>query len=107
MLGCGALLTTLIVAAVAPAISNAQSSKAPEGPAFALSSPEGGALHIKATPGQSRTGAVVVRSRSSRPITVLLQPADIRTGSTGNAGFITEKPSATGKWVSLSATKAR
>ena len=102
--GVQALLATLIVGAVAPAISNAQSAK---GPAFALSSPEGGALSIKTTPGQSRKGAVVLRSRSSRSVTVLLQAADIRTGSTGNAGYITEKPSAAGQWVKLAATEVR
>jgi hypothetical protein len=105
--GVQALLATLIAGAVAPAIVNAQSTKAPKGPAFALSSPEGGALSIKATPGETRKGAVVLRSRSSRPVTVLLQAADVRTGSTGNAGYITERPSATGRWVDLAATEVR
>jgi hypothetical protein len=105
--GAQALLATLIVAAVAPALAAAQPAKAPAGPSFALSSPNGGGVRIAATPGKSRTGTVVVRNRTTRPVTVLLQPADVRTGGNGNADYVTARPSATGKWLSLAATEVR
>ena len=76
--------------------------------AFALS-PVGTAssISLHGARGHVLTGAVLVRNVSRRPITVILQRADIRNASNGNADYVTSRLSGTGRWLHLSAGRVR
>jgi hypothetical protein len=64
-----------------------------------------GRLHT--TPGGTARGAVRVRNLTDRAVTVLLQPADIRNSTNGNADYITTRPSQAGRWVRLASDSVR
>ena len=105
--GAKALPAALALAAftAAPAWATAPT---PTPVAFALS-PVGAASSISwhATPGRALHGAVLLRNLSRHPITVILQRADIRNASNGNADYVTSRLSATGRWLHLSAARVR
>jgi hypothetical protein len=43
------------------------------------------------SPGRVLTGAALVRNLTLRPVTVMLQPAEIRNASNGNADYVTSR----------------
>jgi hypothetical protein len=104
--GAVALLAALALAApaAAPASATAPPSSTPA--TFALY-PVGPAGVLRGAPGRVLRGAVRVRNVSGRRITVVLQRADIRTASNGNADYITQKLSQTGRWLHLGAATVR
>jgi hypothetical protein len=75
---------------------------------FALS-PVGAtsSISLHGTPGRVLKGAVLVRNVSRRPITVILQRADIRNASNGNADYVTTRLSGSGRWLHLTAGRVR
>jgi hypothetical protein len=95
-----------LVAAATPQASAAVLSSKPA--AFALSpGVNGGALRLHGVPGRLLHGAVLVRNLSGRPVTVVLQRADIQNSSNGNADFITTHVSHTGRWLHLASSRLR
>jgi hypothetical protein len=105
--GAKALPAALALAAfaVAPAWAAAPS---PVPVAFVLS-PVGttSSISVHGTRGRVRQGAVLVRNPSRRPVTVILQRADIRNASNGGADYVTSRLSGTGRWLHLSAGRLR
>jgi hypothetical protein len=97
-----------MLAAAAASSASAAALPAPQPVAFALS-PVGttGALRLRGAPGQVLHGAVLVRDTSGRPVTVLLQAADIENASNGNADYVTSHLSQTGRWLRLATRKVR
>jgi hypothetical protein len=98
--GAKALSATLALAAVAAAPAFATASPSPV--AFALS-PTGtkGSITLHGNPGGVLHGVVHVRNLSARPITVILQPADIQNATNGNADYITAGLHHAGLWLRL------
>jgi hypothetical protein len=106
--GALALLSALALAAPAAAPASAAAPPAPKPAAFALSaSGSAAALRLRGTAGRVLRGAVRVRNVSRRPITVRLQPADIRNASNGNADYVTTRLSGAGRWLRLATTNVR
>src|ERR1700733_7621172 len=104
--GAGVVLALLALAAfaAAPAAPAASTSAV----TFALTPAGAGSLiRLYATPGQVRQGAVSVRNLSGHAVTVILQRADIQTGSNGNANYITARVVDAGRWLGLSAGRVR
>jgi hypothetical protein len=100
-----AVLATLALAATAAAPAAAAS---PPRATFALT-PVGkpGAMLLRGVPGRVIRGAVSVRNVSRHRITVILEPADIRTASNGNADYVTTPLSLAGRWLHLAAKTVR
>jgi hypothetical protein len=105
--GAKALPAALALAAFAAAPASA-AAPSPTPVAFALS-PVGttSSISLHGRPGRGVKGAVLVRNLSRRPITVILQRADIRNASNGNADYVTTRLSGTGRWLHLSAGRVR
>ena len=105
--GVRALPAALVLAAfaAAPASTAASSATAVR---YVLS-PVGtaGSISLHGTPGRVLRGALLVRNVSRHPITVILQRADIRNASNGNADYVTTGLSETGRWLHLSAGSVR
>jgi hypothetical protein len=95
----------LAVFAAAPAPAAASSSTAV---GFALS-PVGptGSISLDGAPGHVVEGSVLVRNLSRHPITVILQRADIRNSSNGDADYVTAGLTGTGRWLHLGARRVR
>ena len=103
-----ALLATLTLVAAATSSASAAALPSPQPVAFALSPvATTGAFRLRGTPGQVLDGAVLVRNTSGRPVTVLLQAADIQNASNGNADYITTDLSQTGRWLRLATRTVR
>ncbi|MEA2171538.1 MAG: hypothetical protein QOF76_4838, partial [Solirubrobacteraceae bacterium] len=101
------LLASLALAATAAAPAQA-GPPAPQGPTFGLSAVgTASAPVLHGRPGDALRGAVLVRNLTRHPVSVRLQPADIRNATSGSADFITTKLSATGRWLHLATTTAR
>jgi hypothetical protein len=105
--GAKALPALLVLAAIAAAPASA-AVPSPTPVAFALS-PAGttSSISLHGKRGRVLEGAVLVRNVSRHPITVILQRADIRNASNGNADYVTTRLSATGRWLHLSAGRVR
>lgn len=105
--GAMALPVALALAAIAAAPAFA-AVPSPTPVAFVLS-PVGttGSISLHGRPGRELKGAVLVRNLSRRPITVILQRADIRNASNGNADYVTSRLSGTGRWLHLNAGRVR
>jgi hypothetical protein len=102
-----AVLATLGLATAASPASAAR-LPSPRPAAFALSPvAAAGALRLRGTRGQVLHGAVLVRNVSRRPVTVILQAADIQNASNGNADYVTAPLSLTGRWVHLTTRRVR
>ena len=56
---------------------------------------------MRGTRGQVLHGAVLVRNVTGRPVTVILEAADIHNASNGNADYVTAPLSLTGRWLHL------
>jgi hypothetical protein len=103
-----ALLATVTLVAAAASSASAAALPSPQPVAFALTPVAAtGALRLRGTPGQVLDGAVLVRNTSGRPVTVLLQAADIQNASNGNADYITTHLSQTGRWLRLATRTVR
>lgn len=103
-----ALALAASAAAPAPAAAAPAAPAAPKAATFALTAAgEAGALQLRSAPGRAVRGAVLVRNVSAKPITLRLQPADIRNATNGNADYVTAGRSAAGRWVKLAATTVR
>jgi hypothetical protein len=101
----GTVAVLAALALAAPAAAPAAAATAARAPAFALSSDgAAGPLRLHGTAGHVLRGAVRLRNLSRRPITVRLQPADIRTAANGNADYLTTRLSGAGRWLRLAAT---
>jgi hypothetical protein len=102
-----ALPTALALAALAAAPTSAAALASAPG-AFTLS-PAGttSSISLHGAPGRTLRGAVLLRNLSRHPITVILQRADIRNASNGNADYVTTHLSGTGRWLRLSAGRVR
>src|ERR1700728_4250509 len=106
--GAMALLAILILTLAAASSASAATLQSPQPVAFALSPvATTGALRLRGAPRQVLHGAVLVRNISGRPVTVLLQAADIRNASNGNAEYVTSRLSQTGRWLRLAARRVR
>lgn len=106
--GAMACLATIGLAATAASPASAAAPPAPKPAAFGLSPLRpAGALRLRGGPGRVTHGAVLVHNVSPRPITVILQTADIQNASNGNADFVTPRSGQTGRWLRLSATRVR
>jgi hypothetical protein len=105
--GAKALPAALALAAFAVAPAWAMASS-PPAVAFVLS-PVGttSSISVHGTRGRVLQGAVLVRNLSRRPVTVILQRADIRNASNGGADYVTSRLSGTGRWLRLSAGRVR
>jgi hypothetical protein len=105
--GIKALLAALLLVAFAAAPASAAALSSTPG-AFTLS-PVGmtSPISLHGTPGGMLKGAVLVRNISRHPIIVILQRADIRNASNGNADYVTSGLSETGRWLDLSAGRVR
>ena len=101
--GARALPAALALATFVAAPATASS---PSPVAFVLS-PIGAtsAISLHGTPGRVLTGAVLVRNVSRRQVVVILQRADIRNATNGNADYVTTRLSGTGQWLRLSAQR--
>jgi hypothetical protein len=64
-------------------------------------------LRLRGIRGQVLHGAVFVRNVSGRPVTVILQAADIQNASNGNADYGTAPLSLTGRWLHLTTRRVR
>jgi hypothetical protein len=106
--GAVALMAASALAASAASPALAAAAVSPTSAAFVLS-PVGSsdAMLLHGTAGEMLDGAVSVRSVSNQPVTVILQPADIRNASTGNADYVTSSVSQTGRWLHLAASTVR
>ena len=105
-----AVLASLALAASAAAPATAASPPAASKPTFALSHTGAGASaggRMRATPGRTLHGAVLVSNVSRRRITVRLQPADVRNATNGNADYVATGLSQTGRWLRLSTRTVR
>jgi hypothetical protein len=105
--GAKALPAALALAAfaAAPAWAGAPS---PPPVAFALSAVGAtSSITLHGTRGRALHGAVLVRNVSAHPITVIVQRADIRNASNGNADYVTGRLSGTGRWLHLGAGRVR
>jgi hypothetical protein len=106
--GAVALVAVLAFAATAAPSASATAPPSSKAAAFALSADgTAGAVRLRGVPGRVVGGAVLVRNLSRHPITVRLQPADIRNASNGNADYVTTRLARTGRWVHLAATTVR
>ncbi|MDA0179659.1 hypothetical protein OJ997_05080 [Solirubrobacter phytolaccae] len=102
----GTAAATAVLALVA--IAAAPAAAAPAKPAFALTvSDTGSGKLVRGTPGRVVRGAVVVRSLSSRAVTVKLQAADIGAASNGNAAYKTSRLKGAGRWLRLATHTVR
>jgi hypothetical protein len=103
-----ALPAALALAAFAAAPAWAATPPPPPAVAFALA-PVGAtsSISLHGTRGRALHGAVLVRNVSRHPITVILQRADIRNASNGNADYVTTRLTGTGRWFRLSAGRVR
>jgi hypothetical protein len=106
--GVMAVLATLGLAAIAASPASAAKLPSPRPVAFALSpvAPTS-ALRLRGTRGQVLHGAILVRNVSGRPVTVILQAADIQNASNGNADYVTAPLSLTGRWLHLTTGRVR
>jgi len=105
--GAKALPAALALAAFAAAPAGAAASSPPP-VGFALSAVgTTSSISLHGAPGRVLHGAVLVRNVSRHPITVILQCADIRNASNGNADYVTTRLSATGRWLHLTAGRVR
>jgi hypothetical protein len=101
------LLAALALAAIAVAPAPA-AVLSPTPVAFALSAVgTPGSVSLHGHRGRTLTGSVLVRNVSRRPITVILQRADIRNASNGNADYVATHLSGTGQWLQLSVARVR
>ena len=105
--GAQALVAALALAAFAAAPACA-AAPSPPPVAFALT-PVGTSVSIllHGSAGDVLRGAVSVRNLSRRPITVILQRADIDNASNGNADYVTTHVAHAGRWLSLTTTTVR
>lgn len=101
--GAKALPAALALAVLAAAPAAAAAASLP--PVAFILSPIGqsSSISLDGTPGRVLAGAVLVRNMSRRPVVVILQRADIRNASNGNADYVTTRLSGTGQWLHLSA----
>jgi hypothetical protein len=99
--GAKALAGSLALAALAAGPSGAATpSSSPVG--FALSAAGStGSVTMHGRPGRVLHGTVRVHNLSRRPITVVLQAADIENASNGNADYLTARLHHTGRWLRL------
>jgi hypothetical protein len=105
--GARALPAALALVAFAPAPAGA-AAPSPPPVAFALASVGAtSSISLHGTPGRVLQGAVLVRNLSGHPVAVILQRADIRNSSNGDADYVTSHPSGTGRWLHLSAGRVR
>ncbi len=106
--GAVATLAALALAATAAAPASAAAATSPPSTAFALSAvgTDGGFL-LRGTPGRVLDAAVRVSNLLGRPITVILQAADIENASNGNADYDTVRVSRAGRWLHLAASVIR
>jgi hypothetical protein len=105
--GAKALVATLALAAFAGAPALAAVSS-PMPTAFGLTAVgSSGSIHLRGTAGRVLHGAVLLRNVSRRPVTVILQRADIINAGNGNASFVPTRISGSGGWLSLSAGRVR
>ena len=101
------LSATLVFAALAATPAGA-AAPSPKQPTFALAaSGASGALSLRGTPGADLAGAVEVRNLTARPVTVRLQPADIRNATNGNADYVTARLAGNGRWLRLQTATVR
>jgi hypothetical protein len=106
--GTTAFLAALALAATAAGPASASTPPAPQPAAFALSPlAPANSLRLRGAPGAVLHGAVLVRDVSAHPITVIVQAADIRNASNGDADYITNPVSQTGRWIALASTRVR
>jgi hypothetical protein len=105
--GARALPAALALAALAAAPASAGASSLP--PVAFILSPVGttSSVSLHGSLGHALAGAVLVRNMSRRPIAVILQRADIRNASNGNADYVTTRLSGAGLWLHLSAQRVR
>jgi hypothetical protein len=103
-----ALALALALAATAAGPASATTPPAPQPAAFALSPlTPANALRFRGSSGRVLHGAVLISDISARPITVILQAADIHNSSNGNANYITNPVSQVGSWIMLASTRVR
>jgi hypothetical protein len=101
-------MATLMLVAAAASSASAATLASPQPVAFALSPvATTGALRLRGAPGQVLHSAVLVRNISGRPVTVLLQAADIQNASNGNADYVTTHLLTTGRWLQLAIRSVR
>jgi hypothetical protein len=102
-----ALAAALALAAFAAAPAWAAAPSPP--PVGFTLSPVGttSSISLHGTPGRMLKGAVLVRNVSRHPVTVILQRADIRNASNGDADYVTSGLTGTGRWLHLSAGGVR
>ena len=98
-----ALAAALALAAFAAAQVSAEAASLL--PVAFILSPTGNtsSISLHGNPGRGLGGAVLVHNMSRHPIIVILQRADIRNASNGNADYVTTRLSGTGQWLHLSA----
>jgi hypothetical protein len=105
--GIMALPAALALAASGAAPVSAASLSSAKG-AFTLSAVgTTSSVSLHGAPGGMLPGAVLVRNVSRDTITVILQRADIRNASNGNADYVTTHLSGTGRWLRLRAGRVR
>jgi hypothetical protein len=105
--GAKALPAALALAAFAAAPASAAAPSSTPG-GFTLS-PVGmaGSISLPGTRGRVLDGVLLIRNVSRHPISVILERADIRNASNGNADYVTRGVSETGRWLHLSAGRVR
>jgi hypothetical protein len=102
-----AFLATLMLAATAASSACAAALPSPQPVAFSLSRVATTGALLRGVAGQVLHGEVLVRNTSGRPVTVLLQAADILNSSNGNAEYVTAHLSQTGRWLRLATSRVR
>jgi hypothetical protein len=96
--GSAATAALLLVALAAPGAAVAQKSDV----GFSISA-EGfpSFFRYDASAGDEIAGAVVLRSESDRPESVILRAVDVMTAGTGGLDYGAERPSGVGTWIDL------
>jgi hypothetical protein len=102
--GVRALVAALALAALAAlAAAPVSAAVSPTSQVAFTLSPVGsiGSVTFDGTPGGVLHGAVRIHNVSGRPITVILQRADIETAVNGNADYVTARRDHAGRWLRL------
>lgn len=106
--GAVATLAALAFAVTTAAPASATIAPSPLPTAVALSGVgTDGAVLLRSRPGGVLDDAVRVRNLLGRPITVVLQTADIENAANGNADYVTARVSQAGRWLHLAASVVR
>jgi hypothetical protein len=104
----GALASVAALALAALAAAPAFAAASPPAPAaFVLSPATAGPVLLHGVAGHVLRDMVNVRNLSGDAITLILQPADIKNASNGNADYVTAGLSEAGRWLQLSANRVR